>query len=233
MCFYERKDPHSRNDMQVMSANRFSALLDSHCWRLQQKCYVMVIFVGFCCCTGKFSRTCMLQLLRFILRLSPCISRPGNFDRSASSTTYKWHIEVAVSLGPSSPLKWPGNAFLCVKCLSINVIITAFALFSNVTHGSLKFEIWNFGSCFRDRNSMGVTTRLLLLATNTGVKSYLLNNSHAKVAFSCMVLWILTRIIISTINKYHCGHKSEAECLIFPVVRLCRSRGGFPRNSAN
>ena len=35
---------------------------------------------------------------------------------------------------------------------------------------------------------MGVTTRLLLLATITGVKSYLLNNSHAKVAFSCMVL---------------------------------------------
>ena len=31
---------------------------------------------------------------------------------------------------------------------------------------------------------MGVTTRLLLLATITGVKSYLLNNSHAKVAFS-------------------------------------------------
>ena len=29
MCFYERKDPHSRNDMQVMSANRFSVLLDS------------------------------------------------------------------------------------------------------------------------------------------------------------------------------------------------------------
>ena len=36
---------------------------------------------------------------------------------------------------------------------------------------------------------MGVTTRLLLLATITGVKSYLLNHSHAKVAFSCMVLW--------------------------------------------
>ena len=36
---------------------------------------------------------------------------------------------------------------------------------------------------------MGVTTRLLLLAINTGVKSYLLNHSHAKVAFSCMVLW--------------------------------------------
>ena len=121
----------------------FQHCLTPHCWMLQQKCYVMVIFVGFCCCTGKFSRTCMLQLLRFILRLSPCISRPGNFDRSASSTTYKWHIEVAVSLGPSSPLKWPGNAFLCVKCLSVNVIITDLRCFptSLTAVWNLKFEI--------------------------------------------------------------------------------------------
>ena len=125
MCFYERKDPHSRNDMQVMSANRFSVLLDSTLLDASAAmlCYGD-IFVGSCCCTSNFSRSSMLLLLRFTLRFSSSISRPGKFDRSASQKKIKLHIEVVVSLGPMRPLKWPGNAFLCVECLSVNVIIT-------------------------------------------------------------------------------------------------------------
>ena len=121
----------------------FQHCLTPHCWMLQQQCYVMVIFVGSCCCTGNFSRSGMLQLLRFILRLSPSISRPGKFDKSASKTNYKLHIEVVVSLGPMRPLKWPGNAFLCVECLSVNVIITDLRCFptSLTAVWNLKFEI--------------------------------------------------------------------------------------------
>ena len=130
--------------MQVMSANRFSALLDSTLLDASAAmlCYGD-IFVGSCCCTSNFSRSGMLLLLRFTLRFSPSISRPGKFDKSASKTNYKLHIEVVVSLGPMRPLKWPGNAFLCVECLSVNVIITDLRCFptSLTAVWNLKFEI--------------------------------------------------------------------------------------------
>ena len=100
-------------------------------------------FCGFLLLHKQLFKIWHALLLRFTLRFSPSISRPGKFDKSASKTNYKSHIEVVVSLGPMRPLKWSGNAFLCVECLSVNVIITDLRCFptSLTAVWNLKFEI--------------------------------------------------------------------------------------------
>lgn len=77
----------------------------------------------------------MLQLVRFILRLSPSISRPDIFDSSVTrKKIYELqimnflHIAVVVFLGTMKPPKWPEIVCFCFKSLSANVIITGFAL---------------------------------------------------------------------------------------------------------
>ena len=103
----------------------FQHCLTPHCRMLQQQCYVTVIFLWVpvaaqatfqdLACSSCYGLHCVSRLL---------YRGQANLTEALAKTNYKLHIEVVVSLGPMRPLKWPGNAFLCVECLSVNVIIT-------------------------------------------------------------------------------------------------------------